>query len=729
MRIDQTNVKTRDRFKAMALFLAMVMILAVPARAQQVRKVAAGIWSVSFGEQERFKPTDVKMKGLTAALEKLKTTNRPAIDLSSIRFSQTAKGALAEFVLDSAEQVYGFGLQSNTFQQRGMRRDIRINSWAVGNVGFGHASMPFYISSRGYGLLVNTARYVTFYMGAQNRLERSVKLKSALKQADQSVAESPAALYNKNYGTSNDASIVVEGAKGMEILVFEGPAMREVIERYNLFSGGGSLPPLWALGFKYRAKGDFDAAQVTKMSRYFRDKQIPCDMFGLEPGWQSAIYSCSFSWNPKKFANPDSLLAVMHGAHYKLSLWEHAYVHPSSPVFDSIVPYSGNYAVWKGAVPDFLTPRARQIFGSYHNKNFIRKGISSFKLDECDAAYYTEAQAEWSFPDIAKFPSGADGVQMRQMLGLLYQKTMWDEYRKENKRTMFEVRASHLFAAPYAAALYTDMYDHQDFVRMIVNSGFSGLNWSPELRESRSEADLIRRLQTTLMSAHMVADCWFLKNVPWFQYDKDKNNRDEALPNYFELERKTKKLVELRMSLIPYLYSAFARYYFEGTPVFRALVMDYPDDKRTHTVDDQYMMGENLLCAPFIDGASTREIYFPEGIWYDFNTGSKYTGGKKYTITTSLDEIPLFVKSGTILPLAKPLQFITPDSIFELTCRVYGKPDRGIRLFEDDSFTFNFEKGQYSWTSLKWKNGKLQTQRNGTYGRNIYKIIGWDKVD
>ncbi|WP_304518330.1 TIM-barrel domain-containing protein, partial [Candidatus Symbiothrix dinenymphae] len=127
---------------------------------------------------------------------------------------------------------------------------------------------------------------------------------------------------------------------------------------------------------------------------------------GLDPGWHSNAYSCSFTWHPKNFPNPDSLLSIMHGMNYKMNLWEHAYIHPASPMFEEIVPWSGDYAVWKGAVPDFITKEAREIFETYHDKNLLSKGISAFKLDECDAADYAQAHAEWSFPDIAQFPSG-----------------------------------------------------------------------------------------------------------------------------------------------------------------------------------------------------------------------------------------------------------------------------------------------------------------------------------
>lgn len=715
-----------NKFLKTSIFLVMLMLASKAMQAQQIEKVAPGIWKVTFGSPEKHRPTDFK-RGASTALNGLKSSTVPPISLTNIKFSQSAKGALAELTVDPSEKFYGFGLQVNTFEQRGMRREIRTNSWTVGNIGFSHAPMPFYISSKGYGVLVNTARYTTFYMGSQQKLAQSVRIKENLKN-EAVVEDSPSALYNSKYKSSNDIEIVVDGAQGMEIYVFEGPTMKNVMERYNLFSGGGALPPAWGLGLKYRAKGDFKAHEVINFSKYFRDNKIPCDMFGLEPGWQSAYYSCSYDWNKKNFPNPDSVLNVMHGMNYKLSLWEHAYVHPSSPIFDSIVPFSGDYAVWKGAVPDFVTPQARSIFGNFHNKNFIKKGISAFKLDESDGAYYHEAHAEWSFPDIAKFPSGVDGVQMRQLFGALYQKTIWDEYHKENKRTMLEIRAANLFASPYGAALYTDMYNHGDFVRMIANSGFSGLNWSPEVRETKSDEDLIRRMQTILMSSHMVVDCWFLKNLPWFQYNKDKNNKDIPLPNYKELEQKAKKLIELRMKLIPYLYASFANYHFKGTPPFRALVMDYPEDAKTQKIDDQYMMGDQIMCAPFIDGASTRDVYFPPGIWYDFNNNKKYEGGKNYSISMTLDEIPMFVKEGAILPLAKPIEFVTPETVFDVTCRVYGTSKGAISLFEDNSYTFDFEKGKYNWITLSWNGKKGQVSRQGNYKTKLYKISSWEQI-
>ena len=199
------------------------------------------------------------------------------------------------------------------------------------------------------------------------------------------------------------------------------------------------------------------------------------------------------------------------------------------------------------------------------------------------------------------------------------------------------------------------------------------------------------------------------------------------MPNAKELESKVRKLLEMRMSLIPYLYSAFAQYHFEGIPPFRALVVDYPNDSAVYKIDDEYLIGEGLLAAPFLDGASKRKVYFPAGIWYDFNTDRKYEGGKHYEIEMSLDQIPLFVKEGTILPLAKPLQYITPETVFEITCHTYGNNCKPSLLFEDNAYTLDYQKNKFNWVNLVWTGKKGSATKKGNYAGKSYKVVSWVK--
>lgn len=341
--------------------------------AQTIQKVAPGIWKVTYGIPEKHLPTEFKEKPSIDSLKELPGAKIPPFDLKAIHFSQLPSGILSEMKVDSSERFYGFGLQINSFEQRGMRREIRTNSWPVGNVGLSHAPMPFYISSKGYGVLVNTSRYTTFYMASKGKLDPD--LQKQKHDSNGNVVLNTINLYGKKYSRSNDVSILTEGSKGVEIYVFEGPSMMDVMKRYNLFSGGGALPPMWGLGFEYRNKATFTDKQVLNLGNYFRSNDIPCDMFGLEPGWQSSSYSCSFVWNKKNFPQPDSFVNKINSEGFKVNLWEHAYTNPSSPIFSALLPYSCNYTVWAGAVPDFILPQTRKIFGGYHEQNFVKREL------------------------------------------------------------------------------------------------------------------------------------------------------------------------------------------------------------------------------------------------------------------------------------------------------------------------------------------------------------------
>lgn len=379
-----------------------------------------------------------------------------------------------------------------------------------------------------------------------------------------------------------------------------------------------------------------------------------------------------------------------------------------------------------GLVPDFALPETRKRFSDYH-KQLMGEGISGFKLDECDNSDISVGNSTWGFPEMSTFPSGMDGEQMHQALGLLYLRTLNDMYESENRRTFQDYRSSGLFASSVPASLYSDIYGYKDYIQMISNSAFGGLLWSPEVRQSGSKLEFFRRLQLVLLSAHAVVDSWFLQNPPWLQYDKDKNNTGVFLADSVEMENITRKLINTRMRLLPYLYNAFARYHMEGIPPFRPLLMDFPMDAKTQNLSDQYMMGDNLLVAPLLDDTGKRKVYFPAGAWYNFNTNERYEGGREYEVAIALDEMPLFVKDGTILPLADPLQFVSETSVFNITCQVYGNSDgKHCTLFEDDGVSYDFEnKNHYNWLTLGVKKGKGYYKRQGAFNGRRYNINKW----
>lgn len=700
------------------LLLSWLLPATVTGQVEQV-EVAKGIVKVQSGKPDQFTPyAFCPEKPRYEAIGRLPEGKVP-FSLDELAVTVSKRGCQVRVPLQDGEQLYGFGLQVGSFQQRGFKKKPIVNDHPLNTLGYTHAPQTFYISSLGYGILVNTSRYTTFYCGTHKKQD----YRDAEVTADGSVATSTDELY-KNERAGNNVYIDIPGAEGIEVYVISGTDMLNVVQRYNLFSGGGCLPPLWGLGFKYRTKTDFTQEGVLRTVDYLREKQIPCDVIGLEPGWHTAAYSCSYVWNKDRFPDHKSMLTSLKDKNFKVNLWEHAYVHPTSPIFKPMQKYAGDYLVWKGLVPDFTLPEARNIYAGYH-KTLMDEGISGFKLDECDNSNISTGDANWGFPEMTVFPSGIDGEQMHQLFGSLYLNTLDEMYKKENRRTYQDYRASGLFVSSIPATLYSDIYGHRDYVQMLCNSAFGGLLWSPEVRQSGSEYEFFHRLQTVLLSPQATVNSWFLQNPPWLQYDKDKNNRNEFLADREKMEGYTRKLVNIRMQLIPYLYDAFAGYYEKGIPPFRPLVMDYPSDKKAQTISDQYMMGNSLLVAPLFDNSDKRTVYLPAGNWYNFNTNEKYEGGREYEITVRFDEMPLFVKEGTILPLADPVQYVSESTVFNIVCRVYGTPVAPVTLFEDDGVSYNFKKQAYNILSLWVEKNKGKVKRSGNYKEKRYNIRDW----
>lgn len=711
---------------SVSLIVSLLCLFKVQIYAQQkatVTTVAPGVIKISLGTPDQFSPYNFcPEKPRVNEMQQLNKAELP-FSLQDIKIEINDRGVQVRVPLGNDEQLYGFGMQIGSFEQRGLKKRPIVNDNPSGTLGLTHAPQPFYVSTAGYGVLINTSRYVTFLCGSnQELLQQNADTKN-----NEALKFSPEELYAQQSPKSAAVWADVPNAKGVEIFIFQGPTLKETVQRYNLFSGGGALPPLWGLGIKYRTKGDFDQQGVMKMATYFRNNKIPCDVFGLEPGWHSNSYSCSYVWS-NKFPQPQNMIDSLRAMNLRLNLWEHAYVNPHAPFYSALKDLSGNFLVWRGLVPDFVNPKASKIFADYHENNLVDKGISSFKLDECDNSNILEGKATWGFPDMTHFPSGIDGEQMHQLFGSLYANALFDIYKKKNQRTYFDYRASGPFTSSLPAVLYSDIYGHSDYISMISTASFGGLLWSPELRDSKNETDFIRRLQTILIAPQSVVDAWFLKNTPWFQLNRQLNNDDVKYEKADELEALVRKLFRERMSLIPYLYAAFADYYNKGIPPFRPLVMDYTGDKKVRPISNQFMIGQSIMAAPTTMDSSSRAVYFPEGVWFDYYTKKQYQGGQYYTLDIPTDQLPIFVKSGSIVPIATPVEFIDSNTVFDITCKVFGDNPASFSLFEDDGLTFDFEKGKSNIITLNVAKGKGSMKRQGNFNGKKYVIKSWEYI-
>jgi len=631
--------------------------------------------------------------------------------------------------------IYGFGLDPGALDQKGLRKWLSVSAQVVEQTGASHGPVPFYVSTCGYGVYVDTAR-VPFVHVARLSPATSATAPAPVSAAEhsrqQAQTTSETELYAERQAQGRPQVVfdLPGNSSGVDVFVFGGPTLCEAVQRYNLFSGGGCLPPMWGLGQKYRTHSNADQEEVLRLARSFRDRKVPCDMFGLEPGWQTHAYSCSLVWSPDRFPEPHALTRELGQAGFRLNLWEHAYIHPTSPLFDRLRERAGDYLVWDGLVVDFADPEASRIFAEYHEQYLILHGVAAFKADECDRQYITDV-TPYNYPYCSTFPSGIDGDQMTQLYGYLYQRSIYSVYKRRDVRTWGDVRATTALAAPLPFCLYSDAYTVDQYLRQLVNASFTGLLWSPEVRSAGSREELLNRIGMASLAPQMCLNIWFMPHPVWEQYDRARNTAHELLPDdeqQFLVER-IRDIVNLRMSLVPYLYACFYRYCTEGLPPVRALILEFADDPEVRTIDDQFMFGDLLMAAPLVAAADQRTVYFPAGCdWVDFRTRQIHRGGSRHLIQTQAGDVPLFVRRNALLPVAAPVQHVAPDTVFDITVQVYGKGPEPFVLFEDDGESFAYERGEGSRVTLSWSSAGGAVVREGHHSRERYRFSDWEMI-
>ena len=775
-----------------------------------------------------------------------------------------ARGCRIELPLSTGEIIYGLGLQCKHLEQNGWRKTLFAASGDNNGKGMSHAPVPFYVSTAGYGVLVDSARYLTYSVGEKQRLA-GPSAPTIPSQKSQIITD-----INLLYGPEkrDETSIYVDvpSARGVDVYLFAGPDMGQAIARYNLFSGGGCMPALTGLGPGYIFGTMLDGKSILGMCDQLQRDRMPVTSTGLEPGWQTHAYSSSYMWNRDKF--PADFLATMRQKGYDVNLWCQMYVDPSSPLMPLLGSGFGDFEVWRGVVPDLADQKIRDAYRDFLAKNFISKGVSGFKLDEVDGSCNnSSAYQEWQFPEFTSFPSGADGEQMRNLLGRFGLQAMDEAFRKENRRTYSKARASQAWAAPLSVAIYSDEYDFSDYLRYNLSAGVQGLLWAPEIRHADNEKEWALRIGAAAFSARMLYNAWQFPNFPWQQPNLGENEQNHLLQNENPYLKTARYFNNLRMALIPYLYQAYGDYHRKGIAPLRPLVADWATDANTWHIDDQWMLGSDLLVAPIthansfetcdlqslgeatrfeemngscrisvdgdaikldadfngdgIKGAKTslelhagscslrfsyradvgkvglrmwtpegrevgefhndetapsaqgwqicdlkaqlpvsgkyvlyfgkahastgarhiafrnftifqksahnddakswsREMYLPQGDWCDFWTGKVLKGGGYHVITATPQRVPVFVREGTLMPLAEPLVTVDAKSVFNIHLMSFGGKPRPCHLLEDDGVTFAYENGTWATVTL----GSDGTVRRPDHGQpQRYRVI------
>lgn len=670
-------------------------------------EVAPGVWKAVAGKPDAFNLlTASGAIPNKTALSKMSKASFP-LNKREIAAKVVDHKTYLSFPLDKNEQLYGFGLNFQTIHQRGKILELHVDNFAGKDNGHTHAPTPFYVSSNGYGVFINAARYIKVYAGTAVRRDSKTPPKVQDRNLDKNWSSRP----------YSDVVEILVPAEGAEVYVFAGPTTLDALRRYNLFNGGGPLPPRWGLGFTQRVQRLYDAAMVEKEAKDFEDKGYPLDFIGLEPGWQSKSYPCTLEWDATRFPQPKSFVQQMLKRGIRLNLWTNPYISPEASIYKAIRPYTGTHTVWNGVVTDLTMPEARNILFGQLKEDGIDIGVSGYKFDEVDGG------DQYLWPDVATFPSGHSAEQMRQTYGMMMMRYSTQIYHDKNQRTFGLVRANNGGGSSFPFVIYNDYYNHEDFITALINSGFAGVLWTPEVRASKTSEEWLRRFQSNVFSPLAMINAWASGTKPWTFEDVADQVKDYAM---------------LRMQMMPYWYSEFAKYHYEGTPPFRAMNLEPGfatevkketgntnleenpyEEATTKEIKDQYMAGENLLVAPMFTGQKSRKVILPKGRWYDFYTGAFAGDGEVITVTPGLDKIPVYVKDGAIIPMMPPmLHAPKKGEKVDLEIRHYGEKEGTYQLYDDDGETFDYEKGDYQWRQIV-----VKKNNNGTFTGTISDAV------
>ncbi|MFJ7147116.1 alpha-xylosidase [Streptomyces sp. NPDC100445] len=533
-------------------------------------------------------------------------------------FATTGDGAhhvLAQLALGVGEQVYGLGERFTPFVKNGQT----VESWqADGGTSSEQAykNIPFYLSSRGYGVFVNHPGRVSFEVGSESvgQVQFSVE--------DQTV----------------------------EYHVVAGPTPKEVLTRYTALTGRPALPPAWSFGLWLSTSftTDYDEATVMSFVDGMAERGIPLSVFHFDCFWMREYQWCDFTWDPDVFPDPEGMLARLKARGLRVSAWINPYIAQKSPLFEEaaalghLVRRPGGdvwqWDLWQAgmALVDFTSPDARAWFRS-KLKPLLDQGVDCFKTDFGERV-----------PTDVVWHDGSDPERMHNYYTHLYNRTVFELLEKERgqgEAVLFARSATaggQQYPVHWGGDCWSSFEAMAESLRGGLSLSLSGFGfWSHDIGgfEGTPDPAVFKRwLAFGLLSSHSRLHGSSSYRVPW-----------EFGAGAVDVAR---RFTLLKHRLMPYLYGAAAEAHHTGVPVMRPMVLEFPHDPACRPLDRQYMLGPDLLVAPVFSEDGQVEVYLPEGTWTHLLSGERVTGPAWRTERHDYDSLPLYVREGAVLPLA-----------------------------------------------------------------------------
>ncbi len=510
-----------------------------------------------------------------------------------------------------------------------------------------------------------------------------------------------------NFGASTDDLFSFFSASNGELnyYFFGARSIPGLIRDYTWLTGRIKLPPYWSLGYQQCRWSYYPESEVMTLAQNFRNKKIPCDVIYLDIDYMD--HYKIFTWNNERFPDPKAMIGKLNGMGFhvvtivdpgiKIEKGYKEYEEGVQNGYFARYPDGSFYtgSVWPGRChfPDFTNPKARDWWGSSFSA-LVEPGVEGFWNDMNEPSAWGQ-----SIPDIVQFNfegKGASNSKIHNVYGFEMSRATFEGTKKllAGKRPFVLSRAGYSGIPRYSTVWTGDNVASDDHmllgVRLVNSLGVSGLPFTgPDLGGfigSPSKELFVRWLSIGVYT-------------PFFRNHSEINSRRKEPWSFGEeTERLSREWINQRYRLLPYIYSALYGSAQTGMPVQRTLAILYPDDKKIYEdkYQNEYLFGDALLVAPVPSDEMYCKVYLPQGEWYRLSTDEKYQGNTESVVPAPLDDLPVFVKAGGIIPLQSVIQYTgeKPSSVLELN--VYNGADGSTFIYyEDDGQTFDYEKGIY----------------------------------
>ena len=536
---------------------------------------------------------------------------------------QTGKQAYTESVaVRPDEHFYGFGERFSPLDKRGQE----LLNWVINPVGVSNQKaykcIPFFMSSRGYGVYYNTLRKARFSM---------------------------CSYFFKAYECEIQDDL-------LDLFLFVGDK-KEILRAYTDLTGRAQRPPKWAFGVWMGRNCYRTQEEVETVAGQLRREQFPCDVMHID--WNYCkTYDYDFSFDTERFPAVSDMAEQLLQKGIHLSVWQLPYIKETASTYQEAAAHgllareqdgcTADAQAHEGII-DFSNPAAVEWYQE-KLKGLLRQGIRVIKTD-----FGENAQETYRY-------YAADGRDMHNLYPYLYQKAAYEACQEVHPNdSLVWGRPAYTGCQQYPVCWggdsdsdYNGMYHS---LRGGLSLGMSGFAfWSHDVGGYFCTPEpnvYIRWLQFGMLSP-LVRFHGTSPREPWAF-------GDEAVRQY-------RRYAALRYALMEYIFNEAGQCVRNALPMLRPLALEFEHDPAAQGIDDEYLLGSSLLVAPVFSDDPTRQVYLPDGVlWTDLFTGRQYEGGRYYEIATPISITPVFLRGGRAIPFRPPTQYVDEQPLKQLT--------------------------------------------------------------